>query len=184
MAAPSLLCWCRGWPPRAPERNPHRPLPHLQTLAAAFKAAPTGLPDPPPPWGIPPESAAIHQKSEGGRRSRGREEAPEAREKLGAAMVRGLRRRARATMSRFVKEERWRPFVEEPKFAPRWTTASPPACRRGCWTGERSCRGCRAGAGQVAPSPSRTPPASSSPSCSPPRRDAKAQGCCTRETSV
>jgi hypothetical protein len=28
------------------------------------------------------------------------------------------------------------------------------------------------------------PPASSSPSCSPPRRDAKARGCCTRETSM
>jgi hypothetical protein len=43
-----------------------------------------------------------------------------------------------------------------PRSPPRWTAASPPACRRSCWTGERSCRGCRAGAGQVAPSPSRT----------------------------
>jgi hypothetical protein len=117
-------------------------------------------------------------------------------------MVRGLRRRARATMSPFAKEKpegavggeekeergaallRRRPVrlkaVVAPlvhqlaarpageaagrggtpcrslKPPPRWTAASPPACMRSCWTVERSCRGCRAGAGQVAPSPSRT----------------------------
>jgi hypothetical protein len=100
----------------------------------------------------------------------------EAREKPGAAMVRGPRRR---------------------------TSCRRPACRLGRRTGERRAglpprrrpageaagRGsARAGAAEPeqakSPLHRAEPPASSSPSCSPPRRDAKARGCCTRGTPM
>jgi hypothetical protein len=106
-AAPSLQRWCRGWPPRAPERNPRCPLPRPPNpRAPPYKAAPAGssLCAVPPPWGFPlsPPPPPKIRRGEG---VGGRKEAQEAGEKLGAAMVRGLRRRARATMSPFVKEK-------------------------------------------------------------------------------
>jgi hypothetical protein len=106
--APSLQRWCRGWPPRAPERNPRRPLPRPQTLGAAPTSSRPTIPPytaPPPHGGFPPcppqEERRRGEEGGGG------------------------------------KGESWRPPVEEPRPPRYWTATSPPACRRGRWTGER-----------------------------------------------
>jgi hypothetical protein len=75
----------------------------------------------PPPWGFP-LNPPPPPKSEGERRRGGRKEAQEAGEKPGAAVVRGLRRRAGATVSPFVKKKTGREGGEGA------CTAAPSAC--------------------------------------------------------
>jgi hypothetical protein len=96
-----------GWPPRAPEPHPHhppqcprnprrRPI-NPQPLSAGLPVRRAAA------LGIPPESVASTKNQKGGEGVGGRKEAQEAGEKPGAAMVRGLRRCAGATVSPFVK---------------------------------------------------------------------------------
>jgi hypothetical protein len=105
MGAAPCSAGAAGWRPRAPVPHPHHPLAPSNPSSHPTSSRPNHPCTAPPPWGFPPNPPPPPKIKRGEEGVGRRKEAREAGKKLGAAVVRGLRRRAGTADSPCVKKK-------------------------------------------------------------------------------